>query len=479
MEERILSAGVDIGTTTTQLIFSRLTVQNTGGFGAVPQFKVTKKEIIYRSEIYFTPLISENEIDGEAVKKMILKEYQRAGIKPEAVDTGAVIITGETSGKRNAKEVLHALSDIAGDFVVAEAGPNLESILAGKGSGAAEISKKTGKLVANMDIGGGTANICFFQNGLVLDTACVDIGGRLIKINEGRITYISPKMRKLLEYSGIVINTGDRASVRDKAFMDKLNAVAKIMVTVLEQAVLLRPETELLELMKTNQLITCNRIPDRITLSGGIADCVKGRSREWFFYGDMGVLLGKAVRDSKLISEKLGMKEKETVNATVIGAGNFSMELSGSTIMYRNCSFPLKNIPVIYFEMDEERLDSLHVEIMKEAGRFQKERRSIGQYALAAKGIKCPSFAQIEKIAGEIAMAWEACGAAGDILIVVLKEDMGKALGQALKRELPGEAGILCIDNITCSGGDYVDIGIPLASGKAVPVVVKTLIFEV
>lgn len=481
MEEVILSAGIDIGTTTTQLIFSRLTVQNTGGFGRVPKFEISKKEIIYRSEIYFTPLISEWEIDGPAVKDIINKEYKKAGINPEEVETGAVIITGETSRKRNAKEVLHALSDIAGNFVVETAGPNLEAVLAGKGSGAAALSEKTGKLVANLDIGGGTTNICFLQNGLVIDTACVDIGGRLIKINDGKVTYISEKLRKLLEGAGIDLKIGDTARNEDEESLKKLQHIAEKMVEILEEAVLLRSNTAMLEFMKTNQLITCGRIPDIITLSGGVADCVKRKNSHWFRYGDLGVLLGEAIRNSRAFSDKRYKEEdeeKETVNATVIGAGNFSMEVSGSTIMYRNCSFPLKNVPVIYFDMAEDRLDSLQDEIVKEIRRFQKERAYTGQYALASKGVHCPSFAQLETIAREIALAAGRTGMGiEDTLILILREDIGKALGQALKRELSKECGILCIDNINCTNGDYVDIGKPVASGQVVPVVVKTLIF--
>ena len=140
MEEKILSAGIDVGTSTTQVIFSRMTVRNTGGFGSVPKIEITDKEIIYESGIIFTPLLSENEIDSSGVKAIVSEEYRRSGISPEDISTGAVIITGETSRKRNASAVAAALSEFAGSFVVAAAGPDLESVLAGKGSGAAVLS---------------------------------------------------------------------------------------------------------------------------------------------------------------------------------------------------------------------------------------------------------------------------------------------------------------------------------------------------
>ena len=195
--EEILSAGIDIGTSTTQLVFSRMILQNTGGFGRIPQIKVVSKEVIYESEIYFTPLSSREEIDGERVHEIIKKEYEKAGVCPADLATGAVIITGETSRKRNAESVVRAIADVAGEFVVATAGADLESVLAGKGAGAADLSRKTGKRVVNLDIGGGTTNICVFEDGNMVDTACLDIGGRLIRVKDGRVIYMAPKLQWL------------------------------------------------------------------------------------------------------------------------------------------------------------------------------------------------------------------------------------------------------------------------------------------
>jgi ethanolamine utilization protein EutA len=478
MSDTILSAGIDIGTSTTQLVFSRLTIQNVSGFGDIPRIEIVNKEIIYRSDIYFTPLLSENEIDAEAVKTIIISEYMKAKIKPGDLSTGAIIITGETSRKRNAKEVLHALSGIAGDFVVATAGPDLEAVLAGKGSGAAALSKETGKLVANMDIGGGTTNICYFQDGQVVDTACLDIGGRLIKISKGRIIYLSSKIKQLLEYLNISVNLGDCIENGENECLNKLYYLAVQMVHILEQSVGLRPPTELLELMKTNRLISSDKVPDIITISGGVADCIHRKYEDEFIFGDIGVILGEAVSNSKLLYEKMHEHAKETMNATVIGAGNFSMEVSGSTIEYQNCKFPYKNIPVVEFEINEQKYEVLGSEIKKVISRYQEEEEKDTMIALATKGIKCPSYSNIESIATEIIDALEDRINKGMPLILVFEEDMGKALGQALKRALPRSQSLLCIDRILCHNGDYIDVGAPIASGKVVPVVVKTLVFN-
>ena len=136
MSEIILSAGIDIGTTTTQVIFSRFTMEKQV-YGVTPKVEVTNREVIYKSNIYFTPLTRDDEIDSEQVAYIISMEYENAGMTPDMLGSGAVIITGESAKKRNARMVTESIAELAGEFVVASAGPDLESLLPGKGSGAA------------------------------------------------------------------------------------------------------------------------------------------------------------------------------------------------------------------------------------------------------------------------------------------------------------------------------------------------------
>ena len=112
--KQLLSVGLDVGTTSTQMILSKLTAENRASSFAVPKMEITEREILYRSPVHFTPLSSETLVDGVALRRLIEKEYASAGITPADVDTGAVIITGETSRKENAETVLKELSDFAG-----------------------------------------------------------------------------------------------------------------------------------------------------------------------------------------------------------------------------------------------------------------------------------------------------------------------------------------------------------------------------
>ena len=198
MSERLLSVGLDVGTTSTQMVLSELTVENRASSFAVPEMEIVERKIRYESPVYFTPLVGQNLVDGQAIRELVQREYATAGIRREDVDTGAIIITGETSRKENARTVLASLSDFAGEFVVATAGPDLESVLAAKGAGAVAYSEMTGKRVLHMDIGGGTSNLALIEDGRIVQTGCLNVGGRLLKLDaDGRIRYVSPVLEKL------------------------------------------------------------------------------------------------------------------------------------------------------------------------------------------------------------------------------------------------------------------------------------------
>lgn len=472
MEEVILSVGIDIGTSTTQLIFSRLVLKNVGGFGKIPQVKVVAKQIIYESGIYFTPLLSSKEIDASAIKKILLDEYQKAGMKPDDLATGAVIITGESLHKKNAREVTDAVSDMAGDFVTAIAGPDLEDVLAGKGSGAGELSALSGKRVVNLDIGGGTTNICLFAGGEVKDTACLDIGGRLVRVEDGRISYVAPKIKWLAEKMGLMLEVGDMASDKN------LEKLTNRMAEILAEAIGLMPESPELEIMKTDHLLECDKRADIITFSGGVAACM-GEEQNVYKYGDIGILLAKSIRKLKVFQEAQTQKAKETMRATVIGAGNYSMNLSGSTIEYTEVSFPIKNVPVVKVEFNkEEDMEKLADNIHRSLRLYRESFDDNTQIALAMNGLSCPSFLQVQKIAEIIANQFDLEYEKSVRIILIWKQDIGKAVGQALRHFVKEERKIICIDGIDCDSGDFIDLGEPVASGAVIPVIVKTLVFQ-
>ena len=442
MSEKLLSVGLDVGTTSTQLVVSELEVANRAGSFAVPEMEIAARRIRYKSPIHFTPLMGQDLVDGDKIRKIVDEEYRAAGIAKEAVDTGAIIITGETSRKENARIVLDALSDYAGEFVVATAGPDLESILAAKGAGAVEYAEKTGKSVLHMDIGGGTSNLALIENGKITATTCLNVGGRLVKIDaNGRLTYVSPVLEGL--FSGKVGDDVSRETVLE---------LARVLVQALEMAAGLRERTALFEKLRTAEAATVwPAVPEGIVLSfsGGVADCIE-KDQPWLAFGDMGPELGKAIRESRLCRGDYALGE-ETIRATVIGAGCHSAQLSGSTVFLQNVKLPRKNLPVVESGTELAALD--------------------GPGVLAMAGFRSPGYEQVAELAAKIITDF-----GQRPIFLALQEDMAKALGQQMALRLGRDAQILCIDRVKLKAGDYLDVGAPV--GPALPVVVKTLILE-
>ena len=475
LHEVILSVGIDIGTSTTQLIFSRLTIENQASSYTVPRINIVDKEVIYRSRIYFTPLRSPTEIDAEAVKKIVRSEYRAAGITPEKLKTGAVIITGETARKENANEVLSALSDLAGDFVVATAGPDLESVLSGRGAGADVLSKEKHTTVANLDIGGGTTNIALYERGTLRGTCCLDVGGRLIKVADGRISYIYPKIQALAKDNGIEIKVGDRA------YPEQLYGVCRLMAAQLAQALHLAAPDGHHAGMYTNDGRALPPQPQiqAVTYSGGVADCIYQKMEDDVFrFGDVGVLLGKAVRADPDLNRVELCQAAETIRATVVGAGTHTTEVSGSTIRYERDKLPIKNVPILKVSQeDEESLETLKSSIIQQMPLFAPEGK-VEQIAIAFTGEKRTSFADVQALAAAVIESAKEVIQGPYPLIVVVENDIGKVLGNALNVLLEHKKDVICIDGIKTLSGDYIDIGEPIAGGQVLPVVIKTLIFN-
>ena len=473
----ILSVGIDVGTSTTQVVFSKLQMDNAGGYFSVPRVAIVDKEVVYKSEVYMTPLKTDVLIDTEALRDIVAAEFRKAGYRPEDTDSGAVIITGESARKEISDAVLKSLSDFAGDFVVSAAGPDMESLIAGKGSGAWQYSMDHHCRVANLDIGGGTTNVVLFEDGETLARGCLDIGGRLICMNpQGIITKVSPAAAVMAQAAGVSVSVGDRCDEL------KLTAVTRQMAAALNAylGVGTKDIDAILRQIKTPGSSDFP-VPEKVQavfFSGGVADLIYHESADTWAYGDIGVLLGRAIRESRLFTDFQKMEPGETIRATVVGAGTYTTTISGSTITYSDDIFPLKNIPVI--KLDEELQEACF------AGETEPVIRRIqwvlGQndaerFILAMPGKRDPGYTEMKRAAAAIRQIMDRVQPPGEPILLVIESDIAKAMGQMIRQQPDLKRQVVAIDSIHVEDGEYVDMGKPMMNGMVIPVVVKTLIF--
>lgn len=469
-ELSLTSVGIDIGTTTTQVVLSRLTLVNVMPGSQVPRIEITNKSVLYMGAVHFTPFLDRQRVDGAGIREIIAKEYREAGVCPADIDTGAVIITGETAKKDNAAEIIHALAEYAGDFVVAAAGPDLESVIAGKGSGAEELSRRLRCRIANVDIGGGTSNIACFDRGRCVGTACVNVGGRLFEVDAltRRLSYIAPPAQRvvavLARQAGGQLLPAASAAEELAAIRQCLKFMVGCTDKVLFGEALTDEEAALLMTAELPRLAL-----DGIVFSGGVARYIyQPGQREWWVHGDVGPLLAEEFLASRAYRTLPVHRGMETLHATVLGAGAHTVNISGSTITVSKEALPLRNVPAVY---PDRRPDGSFT-WLQAAGNFAGPLyRTV---ALIVPPLPDTDFSTITALAQTLAAELEAIG--GKPKVVVAQQDIAKVLGQCLARRIAADE-LVCLDGIQLGLGDFLDIARPLPHEEAVPVIVKTLVF--
>ncbi|WP_339147476.1 MULTISPECIES: ethanolamine ammonia-lyase reactivating factor EutA [unclassified Sutcliffiella] len=473
-KEDIISVGIDIGTSTTKLVVSKFSLMNMAGGTHMPRIEIIDKEIIYRSPIYRTPLLSLSEINMQAVDELVDREYKKAHIQTRDIKTGAVIITGETATKKNAEEMIHHLSGHAGEFLVATAGPDLEGIIAAKGSGAFAFSKKTGKTIANIDIGGGTANVAVYKSGRLCGTCTLHIGGRLIDFAENKVKTISSPVVRVLQNWNSSLATGVEKEHQDVKKLCKY--MSDVIVRMLNK-----------ELTREDESLLLGHHPnweeqvEAVMFSGGISECVYQHEKDQPVtaeYDDIGRTLAAALQENNKLKSWDWIQPEETVRATVLGAGTQTTEISGATIEVKSDELPIKNLPVYQIRFNQQ-FDSGIKKIssaMQQAIDIYDPQREGQNFALYLAEMPYMGFKQIQTLAETILAAIKQKPKQEQPLVIVLESDHAKVLGQTLN-VMDSKVSVVCIDQIKVEHGDYLDIGNVLQT-SVVPVVIKTLTFH-
>ncbi|WP_336336686.1 ethanolamine ammonia-lyase reactivating factor EutA [Haloarcula brevis] len=468
--ETLCSVGIDVGTTTTQVVVSDLTLQTPAVDGAA-SVEVLDRTVRYRSPIRETPYADGSTIDTDAVLAFVDRELRSAGRSPADIDTGAVIATGEAAKTRNAEPLVDRLAERSGEFVVATAGAAFEAVLAGRGAGAATRSRTEGTTVATVDIGGGTTNVAVFVDGTARQTRCLDVGGRDVQF----------------EPTGTVASVAD--SVRDH--YDAVDALSDAPAThrrlAAWQAERIVDCVEGPPFDPTTEALAIGSLPskapplDEVVFTGGVGRLVADgevAKRDPYAFDDMGVRLAAALREHHRF-DALPVRESATdIRATVIGVGTHTTTFSGRTIAVDASVLPVRDLPVVTVGgLDAAESAASVRQRTLQAIETAREGDAVGEFALWLPSIGPLTYDRVSVVAEGIATAYAAAVEADAPLVALTGQNCAKVLGQTLAASVGSRPTIL-VDELELDDARYVDLGAPVANGTAVPATLKTLVFD-
>jgi ethanolamine utilization protein EutA len=475
------SVGVDIGSSTSHLMFSELTLERQGK-DLTSKYIVVGREVVYRSPIILTPFRDSETIDVIALSKFIHDSYKESGFEPSTIDTGAVICTGEAVKKKNSEAITRLFSSEGGKFVCATAGAHLEGILAAHGSGAVARSISRNQTIMNVDIGGGTSKVTIVKRGKIVETGAINVGARLIAWNDqGILTRIEQPAMRVADSLCISLALGQKVSEEVRRQLSQ--KLCDILFEYLERGNL----SDLAKSLLITEPLECKELIDEILFSGGVSEYVYGT--ETSEYGDLGPVFGSEVRKRL---ESLGIKlgdATERIRATVIGASQYTIQVSSSTIFVSNQNIlPLRDRQVVVANYpDGQKLSPEIVasEIRQALVRLDLDDDEAGKKdGVAAKAMAIfmnwpmdSNYDSLHAIAKGISIALSG-KTAGAPITLIFSQDIGGMVGHILKQELEIPEEVVVIDEIDVGDLDFVDVGQVLPSRNAIPVVIKSLIFE-
>jgi ethanolamine utilization protein EutA len=465
----VLSVGVDIGSSTSHLVFSRIVLERLDS-----RYVVTKRETFYQSDILLTPYSAAEDIDAQALGAFIERQYQDAKIDPDEIDTGALILTGVAVRRRNARMIGDLFARQAGKMVAVSAGDNLETVMAAYGSGAVARSIRDKATVMNVDIGGGTSKIAICADGKVVDLTAVDVGARLVCIDAaGRIVRVEEAGRRFGAELGITLDLG--AGLAPEAARGLAGRMAERLFEAMQGG---SPTAGGAGLVRLDPLTHRGPIT-QVTFSGGVSEYIYGREASAF--GDLGLLLAQEIRARVETWGPAIERSNEGIRATVVGASQYTTQVSGSTIYVSPMeALPLRNVPVIAPSMllDAETIDA---SVVAAAIKGVLKRLDLGEgdtpVAVFVPWRGSATFQRLDGFCKGAVAGLADLLARGHPLVLAGDGDVGGLLGIHLREEMRIENAIVSVDGLELKDFDFIDIGTMLPSSGAVPVVIKSLIF--
>ncbi len=466
------TVGIDIGSSTAHLLFAKVTLKRLAE-GLSSRFVVTAREVLWRSPIMLTPFLPDGTIDAHRLEHFVQHAYDEAGLRRSDVDSGAVILTGEAIKKTNARAIDEIFARESGKFVCATAGHRLECILAAHGSGAAALSRRRGECGLHADIGGGTTKLALIDHGEIVSVAAFAVGGRLLAQDEsGDWSRIDDSIHLVAEDLGIAVSP---ALMADPATRQ---AIAQRLATVAVNEILGVEPDRLAQRLQLTEPLRRDHAPRFLTISGGVAEYMFGR--EQTEYGDIAMLLARELVSQLNARVAIPVVEPaERIRATVIGASQFTLQVSGKTIYLSDpVVLPVHNLPVVHLGKPiPDIIDAGEIAgaFADSAGRLDLPQGAALALAFSWSGL--PEYARLRAMAEGIAAFLAPRGVSGRLLCLMIDGDVGSSLGRILHKELNLDCQIVSIDGIKLQELDFVDVGERLDPPGVVPVVIKSLLF--
>jgi ethanolamine utilization protein EutA len=335
-----------------------------------------------------------------------------------------------------------------------------------------DLSKAECKTVLNVDMGGGTTKFSLVEDGVVTQTASINVGARLIAFDDDdKITRIEDAGRTMMKELGHKVELGQK--ITEKMKEDFGTYMAKILFETIEEG----PTSPMASsLMVTPPFVNYKGLKQiqHIVFSGGVSEHVYDRDPK--SYGDIGPVLGKKMREHLQRLPKDTVREPiEGIRATVIGAGEYTIQASGNTSYVSNeKALPVHGLKVIQAPIRDR--ESVSAALRQSLRKFDLTRFTSGlALSLTVSGV--PDYQSVRRIAEGITEILKEAEDQRCPLYLTLDLDIAKSLGAMLKDEFHVARDIIAVDGIEVGDLDYIDIGECLGITEVIPVTVKSLMF--
>jgi ethanolamine utilization protein EutA len=425
-----------------------------------------------------TPFLPDGTIDAHALGHFIHDAYHAAGLRREEIDSGAVILTGEAIKRKNARAIDELFAAEAGKFVCATAGHRLECRLAAHGSGAVRLSRERQQAILHVDIGGGTTKLALIDEGTIVGEAAFAVGGRLIATDaRGAWTRVDDSARLVAAELGLATDP------RILAEEEVRQRIARRLAEVAADYIMGVPRDPLGAALALTEDFPRTLAPAALTFSGGVAEYIFGQEANE--YGDIAGLLANALAHELSRRTALALIDPgQRIRATVIGASQFTVQVSGKTIYLPDPDvLPVHNVPVVHIGLDlHEDIDAGAMAQAIRAGIARMDLDTGARMAIAFSWHGDPEYTRLKAAGTAIreALADDASGAHsnGALLVLMIDGDVGRSLGHLLRHELNLPRRLVSIDGVQLQELDFVDIGALITPPGVVPVVIKSLLFS-